>query len=116
MKNRTRFAPILGTLCGLGTLVAFQATAGNWASPGGKGSYALVKPADGVKPDGGPVRMTLPAVGPNVDPAAGNRKVPTSDWWTPLAWLDPADLPGAGAVPAMTPLCWQIFSDILVGN
>ena len=41
MMNRTRFALLLGTRGGLGALVAFQATAGNWASPGGKGSYAL---------------------------------------------------------------------------
>ena len=74
MRQSTRFCTLFLILCATAVLLlAIQATGDNWASPGGKGSYALVKPADGTKPDGGPVRMTLPAVGPNVDASAGDR-------------------------------------------
>ena len=56
--------------------------------------------------------MTLPAVGPNVDAsAAGKRKVPTSDWWTPLAWVDPNDLPDRPAEMKTQRhgLSWELF-------
>ena len=115
MRQSTRFCTLFLILCATAVLLlAIQATGDNWASPGGKGSYALVKPADGTKPDGGPVRMTLPAVGPNVDASAGDRKAPTSDWWTPLVWLDPGDLPDPAPKPPMAALSWQIFSEPLV--
>ena len=117
-KTNARFhAPFIATLCALLLLFASRATAADWISPGGAGSYAVTKPADGKKPDKGDVKMALPAIGPNVDAtAAGKRKVPTSDWWTPLAWLDPADLPDrpAGMKPQRHGLSWQVFSEPLV--
>ena len=115
-KTDARFhAPIIPMLCALLLVSASCATAADWISPGGAGSYAVTKPADGKKPDNGTVKMTLPAIGPNVD-AAGKRKVPTSDWWTPLAWLDPADLPDrpAGMKAQRHGLSWQVFSEPLV--
>ena len=79
-KTDARFhAPIIPMLCALLLVSASCATAADWISPGGSGSYAVTKPADGKKPDNGTVKMTLPAIGPNVD-AAGKRKVPTNDW------------------------------------
>lgn len=61
-------------------LLTISADAADWVSPGGAGSYAVTKPADGKRPDGGSVKMVLPSIGPNVDPSgAGKRKVPTSD-------------------------------------
>ncbi|TDY61717.1 glycosyl hydrolase family 81 [Aminivibrio pyruvatiphilus] len=92
-----------------------------WVSPpgGGDGSYAVTVPAEGKHSDADPggdsgtVRAVPPAVGPNTD-APGSRKVPTADWWTPLAWLDPADLPDPAALPSMRGLSWQVFSEPLV--
>lgn len=92
-----------------------------WVSPpgGGDGSYAVAVPAEGKHSDADPggdsgtVRAVPPAVGPNTD-ASGSRKVPTADWWTPLAWLDPADLPDPAALPSMRGLSWQVFSEPLV--
>ena len=117
-KTNARFhAAIIPMLCALLLVSASCATGADWISPGGAGSYAVTKPADGKRPDGGAVKMALPAIGPNVDAtAAGKRKVPTSDWWTPLAWLDPADLPDrpAGMKPQRHGLSWQVFSEPLV--
>lgn len=98
-------------------LLTLPAYSADWVSPGGAGSYAVTKPADGTRPDGGPVKMTLPAVGPYVDAsAAGKRKVPTSDWWTPLAWVDPNDLPDRPAEMKTQRhgLSWELFSEPLV--
>lgn len=99
------------------SLLTIPADAADWVSPGGAGSYAVTKPADGKRPDGGSVKMVLPSIGPNVDPSgAGKRKVPTSDWWTPLAWLDEADLPDrpADMKTQRHALCWELFSEPLV--
>lgn len=83
---------------------------------GGSGGYVTTIPAPGQRPDGGKVVMTVPACGPNLSSGAANgRKVPTSDWWTPLAWVDPADLPDTkNVLPAMQALTWQVFSEPLV--
>ena len=82
----------------------------------GSGGYVTTVPAPGTRPDGGKVSMTIPVCAPNVDADAANgRKVPTSDWWTPLAWVDPSDLPDTkGVLLPMQPLTWQIFSEPLV--
>lgn len=92
-----------------------------WKSPpgGGKGSYAVVVPAQGKHSDADPggdsgtVKAVPPAIGPNVN-IADKRKTPTSDWWTPLAWLDPHDLPDPAALDPMKALSWEVFSEPLV--
>ena len=82
---------------------------------GGLGSYTTVIPAPGVRPDGGKVSLTPPACGPSVSlPATDLRKVPTNDWWTPLAWIDTGDLPDPAPLLPMKALSWQVFSDPLV--
>ena len=49
MRQSTRFCTLFLILCATAVLLlAIQATGDNWASPGGKGSYSLVKPADGT--------------------------------------------------------------------
>ena len=53
---------------------------------GGKGSYTTEIPAPGTRPDGVPAKLVPPACAPNVEAdVLAKRKVPTSDWWTPLA-------------------------------
>jgi len=81
---------------------------------GGAGSYSTSVPGQGTKPDGVTVvKAVPPAVGPNVLPAE-TRKVPTSDWWTPLVWVDPSDLPDPSPKAAMNALSWQVFSEPFV--
>ncbi len=73
------------------------------------------KPAypDIVSPDF--VTMHSSRLRPNVlESALNGRKVPTSDWWTPLAWVDPADLPDKGPVVPLHALTWQVYSEPLV--
>ena len=82
---------------------------------GGKGSYTTEIPAPGTRPDGVPAKLVPPACAPNVEAGAlAKRKVPTSDWWTPLAWLDPKDLPDPDPMLPKRALSWQVFSDPLV--
>ncbi|MEW6367888.1 MAG: glycosyl hydrolase [Acidobacteriota bacterium] len=92
-----------------------SAVAADWESPGGAGSYALKQPDPGVNPLGGSVSIHPPRVGPSLNPdRTYTRKVPTSDWWSPLVWVDPADgwnvtMPNA----AQEALCWSAFPDPL---
>lgn len=96
--------------------VSFGSSSADIVTPpgGGAGSYSTSVPGQGTKPDGVTVvKAVPPAVGPNVLPGE-TRKVPTSDWWTPLAWVDPADLPDPSTKPAMNALSWQVFSEPFV--
>jgi endoglucanase Acf2 len=47
-------------------------------------------------------------------PAGDTRKVPTNDWWTPLAWVDSNDLPDQVSSLPMRALTWEVFSEPLV--
>jgi hypothetical protein len=88
---------------------------------GGSGSYTNTIPEGGYKPaypdivSPDFVTMHVPACAPNVlESALKGRKVPTSDWWTPLAWVDPADLPDKGPVAPLHALTWQVYTEPLV--
>ena len=99
--------------CGIfltgGLLAAFAAAGAiageSFLAPpgGGSGGYVTTVPAPGQRPDGGKVTMAVPACGPNLaSGAASGRKVPTSDWRTPLDRVDPAHLPDTkNLLPAM---------------
>jgi|GEM_PF-2124478 len=81
------------------------------------GSYTTSIPAPVAVP-GGQIALNPPVPAPNVALAAGDaRKVPTNDWWTPLAWVNTVtkgELPDEAPNPSMTGLTWQVFSDPLV--
>lgn len=117
MANRFRssfFVTLFVLCCATFLAVAVVESADSVVSPGGKGSYAVAVPSPGVKPNGSNVILTPPAIAPNVDTQAGGRRTPTSDWWTPLAWIDPNDLPDVQQIPSMTGLSWNVFSEPLV--
>jgi Synergist-CTERM protein sorting domain-containing protein len=109
---------ILLLLLLMGLLSAFAAYGSlgtRGASPGGSGSYATTTPVPGTKPNGSTVNAVPPACAPNVDlPVGDTRKVPTNDWWTPLAWVDSKDLPDQVSSVPMRALTWEIFSEPLV--
>lgn len=108
------FVTLFVLCCTVFLAVAIVEGADSFVSPGGKGSYAVVVPAPGKKSNGDEVTLREPAITPNVDAQAGGMKTPTSDWWTPLAWVDPKDLPDVQKIPSMTGLSWNVFSEPLV--
>jgi endoglucanase Acf2 len=114
-----RLSTTAGILLGLiGALGTPGANAEDYKTPpgGGSGSYAVTVPASAKFPGTDTtVKLTVPAVGPKLNPGkAYTKKAPTNDWWTPLVWVDPADLPAADPSAWRSGLTWKVFTDPLV--